>query len=281
MPTTYAHWRFGQDCIETMPDDLKKIVEENIDIFNIGVHGPDIFFYHLTKKDVGAYGTKMHDTPARYFFESCRDVYDKHDEKDMMMAYMLGFLSHFTLDSVCHGYVERKREVSCISHNKVEADWDGHLMYEDGRMVNTVDRAESLRPNKEIARVISYFFVYDEKVILTTTKRQHTVIHALNYVSLNRYNFMRKLLKTVGMHDYADLLISPVEDKVCLDSNMRLDKLRKKAKRLYPKLLNDFMDYMNEGKKLPKYFEHDFEQWPDYRDIPVLSPEEELEYTVR
>ena len=27
MPTTYTHWHFGQECIDTLPDALKKIVD--------------------------------------------------------------------------------------------------------------------------------------------------------------------------------------------------------------------------------------------------------------
>ena len=52
MPTTYTHWRFGQECIDVLPDELKKIVNDHRDLYDIGVHGPDIFFYDQLHKDV-------------------------------------------------------------------------------------------------------------------------------------------------------------------------------------------------------------------------------------
>lgn len=281
MPTTYAHWRFGQDCIDSMPDDLKEIINKNRDIFNLGVHGPDIFFYDLLHGEVPKYGDKIHYEPGRNFFEKSKKVMETHEEKDAMLAYCLGFLSHFTLDSVCHSYVNRKKEVSEISHNKVESEWDGHLMLEDGRMVNMVDRAESLRPNKEIARVISYFFDFDEKVVLRTTKMQHMFIHLLNYVTPLKFDLFQWLLNELKKYNYRDLFIAPVESEKCMDSNMRLDKLKVKAKKLYPKLLKNYMEYLRNDKALPAYFNHNFESWENYKEIPILSAEEEIDFIVK
>ena len=281
MPTTYAHWRFGQDCIDSMPNDLKEIINNNRDIFDLGVHGPDIFFYDLLHGEVPKYGEKIHYEPGRNFFEKSKKVMEAHEEKDAMLAYCLGFLSHFTLDSVCHSYVNRKKEVSEISHNKVESEWDGHLMLEDGRMVNMVDRAESLRPNKEIARVISYFFDFDEKVVLRTTKMQHMFIHLLNYVTPLKYDLFQWLLNELKKYNYRDLFIAPVESEKCMDSNMRLDKLKVKAKKLYPRLLKNYMEYLRNDKALPAYFNHNFESWDDYKEIPILSAEEEIDYIVK
>ena len=281
MPTTYAHWRFGQDCIDTMPKELKEIVNNNLDIYNLGVHGPDIFFYDLLHGDVAKYGNVIHHEPSRKFFEKTKDVMEEHEEKDAMLAYCLGFLSHFTLDSLCHGYVERKKEVSEISHGKIESEWDGHVMMLDERMVNMVDRAESLRPNKEIAKVISYFFDYDEKVVLRTTKMHHMFIHLLNYVTPLKFDIFTWLLTQFKKYDYRDLFIAPIESEKCMDSNIRLDKLRNKARKLYPKLLKNYMDYLHNDKPLPAYFNHDFEPWIDYQEIPVLSVEEELDYVVK
>ena len=65
MPTTYAHWRFGDKCIRMLPDDLQNIILNNRAIFDYGVHGPDIFFYYncLKHNEVNRYGSAMHDIP--------------------------------------------------------------------------------------------------------------------------------------------------------------------------------------------------------------------------
>ena len=46
MPTTYAHYKLGQAVRESLQEREKKIVEEYPELFNIGLHGPDIFFYY-------------------------------------------------------------------------------------------------------------------------------------------------------------------------------------------------------------------------------------------
>ena len=79
MPTTYAHWRFGCDCIETLPDNLKEIVHSNRELFDIGVHGPDVFFYDLRHSDVVAYGYETHFKDGRDFFERAVKVYKEND----------------------------------------------------------------------------------------------------------------------------------------------------------------------------------------------------------
>ena len=57
-----------------------------------------------------------------------------------MLAYILGFLTHFTFDSQAHGYVDRKKEVDGITHNKVESEYDGYLMRKQGKKVTDTDR---------------------------------------------------------------------------------------------------------------------------------------------
>ena len=46
MPAAYAHYTFGEKVLEHLDDDLKGLLSKHRDIFNIGLHGPDILFYY-------------------------------------------------------------------------------------------------------------------------------------------------------------------------------------------------------------------------------------------
>jgi len=279
MPTTYAHYRFGCDCIETLPENLKEVIHKNRELFDMGVHGPDIFFYDLRHSDVVKYGNGMHNQPAREFFDRAIKVYKENDnDKQAMMSYLLGFLSHFALDSTCHGYIDRKKEVSGISHNKIESEYDGHLMRLDGKPVNQVNRAESLKPSKDRAAIIARFFPFDEKVMYRTTKMQQLIISLLVCKSNAKRAFVTNLLDKIGLKDYRDLIVQVKELDECKDSNLRLDKLRANALLIYPELVNNFIDAINNNVELIDYFDHDFEPWPDYQQIPILKLNEELDY---
>lgn len=280
MPTVYAHWRFGVDCIQKMPSNLQKIVNDNIDIFNLGVHGPDIFFYDLANKDVLEYGYKLHKEPAKFFFEKSKQIYKQSENRDASLAYILGFLTHFVLDSTCHGYVDRKKEFSNITHNKVEAQWDRHVIIQDNRIFNLVDRSESLKPTIENAKIIAQFYPFDEKIVLRATKNQKRIVKTLNCMYETKEKILKTVLKDFGMYNYADLFIGFREEEICEDSNLRLDKLRAKALTLFPKLMNNLMSYLKGKEKLNKYFDHNFEAWDNYKDIPILEYEEELKYKV-
>ena len=281
MPTTYTHWRFGQECIGVLPDELKRIVNDHRDLYDIGVHGPDIFFYDLLHKDVSSYATTAHETAAREFFANACRAYAEHSEKEEMMAYLLGFLSHFALDSSCHGYIERKAEVSGISHNTIEAEYDSHMIRLDGRQVNLVDRVESLKPSRHNAEIISYFFPFDAKTIYRMTKGQKILLGSLNCVSDFKYRFVSWLFLKLDKKSYHDLLVPREETEGCRDSNLRLDKLRKVALKRFPELLENLIDCLNDEDELDKYFNHDFGPWKSYQRIPVLSYEDELRYRVK
>ena len=279
MPATYAHWAFGRDCIELMPIGLQKIIHEHRDIYNLGVHGPDILFYDLLHSNITKYGSNMHFIPASEFFKKAKLVYKENPKyEDEILTYIFAFLTHFTLDSVVHSYVERKKEVSNISHNKIEAQWERHCMLKDGRTPNLVDRTESLRPNKNNAAIISLFFPFTSKEILRALKAQNIIVGMLNSITIKNQNFYQNLLRKRKLYNYADLFIDFKEEETCKDSNLRLDKLKQKALKLYPKLMLNLIQYLDDKERLLDYFDHDFSTWPNYQDIKVLPYKKELEY---
>lgn len=281
MPATYAHWAFGRDCIELMPKELQRMVHEHRDIYNMGVHGPDILFYDLAHPKITKYGYNMHNVPGSEFFKKAKEVYKEYPEfEEEVLTYIFAFLTHFTLDSVAHSYVERKKEYSGISHNKVEAQWDRHLMDLDGRTPNLVDRAESLRPNKANTTVVSFFFPFTPAEILRTCRLHRKIIELLNSISTKNQNFFQKQLRKRKLHNFADLFIGFEEEDVCADSNLRLDKLKDKAYKLYPKLMINLIQYLDDEEELDKYFDHDFSSWPDYQEIKVLPYKKELNYKI-
>ncbi len=69
MPTTYAHDLFGQKVYRQLPDKVKEIIRKNGELYRIGLHGPDIFFYYfIFKNHVSGVGYRMHKEKARAFF---------------------------------------------------------------------------------------------------------------------------------------------------------------------------------------------------------------------
>ena len=45
MPSTYAHYIFGQQIRGRLSGYERKVIDKYPELFNIGLHGPDILFY--------------------------------------------------------------------------------------------------------------------------------------------------------------------------------------------------------------------------------------------
>ena len=108
MPSTYAHYRLGKEVIQRLDPDLRAIAEGHRQLYDIGLHGPDILFYYdaLHRNPTSQIGFDMHGFPARDFFGPARDIVSKTDDRDAAEAYLMGFVCHFALDSTCHPYIE-------------------------------------------------------------------------------------------------------------------------------------------------------------------------------
>ena len=283
MPTTYAHWRFGDKCIPSLTPELQKIVKDNRAIFDFGVHGPDIFFYYdcLKHNAVNQFGTDLHDIPFRETLEKMRPYYNGCDDKKAALSYLLGFTAHFTLDSYCHGYIDRKDEVSGCSHGKIESQYDRHLLKKDGYDPVKKSVTFSLKPDRKIAHVIHELFPeQSEDVCYKTIKDQLFYLNLLKDSNDLKRWFLIKAMDAVGALSYKDLLITKEDDPRCKDSMLRLDKYFDVALRHYPLLAESLVSFLEEGKELDPYFHNHFCPKEDYKEIPILSYEDELKYEI-
>ena len=46
MPSTYAHRRFGANVLGHLPAELQAKLEMHRELYDIGLHGPDLLFYY-------------------------------------------------------------------------------------------------------------------------------------------------------------------------------------------------------------------------------------------
>ena len=281
MPTTYAHWRFGDRCIGTLPEKLQKVIEKNRSIFDYGVHGPDIFFYYncLKKNEVNAYGSRMHEIPFGDTLGEIKPHFENCDRRSAALAYLLGFLCHFTLDSYCHGYIDRKDELSNATHGKIESQYDRHLLIKDGYDPVKKSVTFSLKPDKKMAHVIAEIFpAWDEKTIYKTLKDQRMYLNLLKDDSDIKRLIMSKGMDLLHVSSFKDLMLTKENDPEVADAMLRLDKLGEDALEHYPLLAKSLIGYLMKDRPLDPYFRNHFCPKEDYKDIPILPLEEERFY---
>lgn len=134
MPGNYAHYRFGTACIPFLPPQLQRTVKRFRRLYDMGLHGPDIFFYYdpLVPSATGKLGRKFHYQTGDVFFSRCaRMLRLQHSEAGE--AYLLGLLAHYALDSVCHPYIKALHEQGLADHCALESELDRALLQHDGK----------------------------------------------------------------------------------------------------------------------------------------------------
>lgn len=283
MPTTYAHWRFGDKCIRMLPDDLQNIILNNRAIFDYGVHGPDIFFYYncLKHNEVNRYGSAMHDIPYKDTLAQIKENFKKTENKDMALSYLLGFTCHFTLDSYCHGFIEKVDETMPYSHGKIESQFDRYLLIKDGFNPVTKSVTDMFHPDKKMAKVISGLFnKFDEDIIYKTLKDQKLYLNLLKDNSDIKRFFLTTVMDIAKVPSFKDLLITKENVEELKPVNIRLNKYFDMALKHYPVLADSLIGYLSDKNELNTYFKHNFSFKEDYRNLEILPLDEELKYKV-
>ncbi len=283
MPTTYAHWRFGDQCIKSLPIELQNVINNNREIFDYTVHGPDMFFYYncLKFNDVNKFGKSLHSTPFRDILERLKQRYLNCDNKDAALSFLLGFCCHFALDSYCHGFIDCVAETGLVTHGKIESQLDRYFMIKDGRNPVKQSWTFALKPNKKMAHIFSQLFTeYDEKMSLKILKAQKFYLNMLKDTNSCKRFILIKLMDLAHAYEFKELLITDKDDERCKAINLRLEKYFEIALRHYPLLANSMVAYLNEDKPLDEYFHNHFLPKEDYKQLPILSYEDELKYEI-
>ena len=127
MPGLYAHFLFGLKVKEILPEELSRVIENHQDEYLLGLQGPDLLFYYHPLRFRPVTGGKIHRQPASGFLENAACVL-REDGSESGLAYIIGFICHFTLDSDCHPVICSFKQQDGLSHAGIEEEFDQVLM---------------------------------------------------------------------------------------------------------------------------------------------------------
>ena len=112
MPGFTTHYILGMKAYNDMPqNNLKFIIAKYRWLYQLGLQGPDMFFYnlpvlrHRDHRNVGSY---MHEHHVNDFFRCAFTRLSKiesRQQREEGLAFLCGFISHYIGDSICHPYV--------------------------------------------------------------------------------------------------------------------------------------------------------------------------------
>lgn len=134
MPFTYAHYRFGAALLPAMPGDVSRTIQRFRGMFDVGLHGPDIFsfytsIFHSSARNLGI---KYHELTGQAFFpRACRCV--RLEKSEAAAAYLYGVLCHYCLDSVMHPFIAEQASALGLPQVEIEVEFDRFLLEKDGK----------------------------------------------------------------------------------------------------------------------------------------------------
>ncbi len=262
MPSTYAHYRFGQDVRKVLPAREQKIIDTNHDLYMVGLHGPDILFYYhaLSPNPINSTGHTLHERPGKLFFENAVRVAAAGKNPDAALAYAYGALCHFALDVSCHAYVDQKSAADGISHVLIESEFDRCLMLLDNIEPTTHIQTAHIVPSRENAEIISSF--YPGISPAQTHKALRSMIFQ-NKMLLAKSGAKRKLIYAVlrltgNYEEMHGMVISPHGNPLCEDSNAKLKELYRLAECRAKSFITSFDGYLNRKQAFDPIFDYNF-----------------------
>lgn len=112
MPGFTTHYIFGMKAYNDLPfSQLKHIIAKYRWLYQLGLQGPDMFFYNipiLRHRDYRNVGSYMHEHHVSDFFHSyLREIGQirSKQQREQALAYFCGFINHYIGDSICHPFV--------------------------------------------------------------------------------------------------------------------------------------------------------------------------------
>ena len=266
MPTTYAHYKLGQAVRESLQEREKKIVEEYPELFSIGLHGPDIFFYYkpFSKNKVKQIGHDMHERAGKDFFIPAAKVIKQNWENHAYLSYLYGFICHFALDVSCHGYIDEVIEASGITHTEIESEFDRMLMERDGHDPVRYKPTGHIIPSPENAEVIQAFFEEtDSAQIYGALKGMVSYLNFLVTPSKSKRFLINTVLKLTGTYkELHGLMINYTENTACADSTKELFERFQGAVKLAALLIHEYNSFLVGKEELNPIYHNNFGSMP-------------------
>ena len=256
MPSHYAHYRFGAKVIPLLPPQAQRSVRQFRRLYDVGLHGPDIFFYHniVFRDQVVTLAKQCHTRSGEAFFAPvCKHL--RLEPSEAAMAYLWGVLAHYCLDSAAHGFVLEQTSDGRIGHVELETEFDRVLLQLDGkRQPNTFDCSGHIRLTGGECETVSQFYGTTPLAVNASVKGMASCVKLL---AMPNGNFRRTVEKMAGCR-LRQHFMGRLPNKNCEHLNEPMLALFDRALEVFPAMAEALEDHMACNAPLGELFEPTF-----------------------
>ena len=228
MPALYAHLRFGEEVSKTLPEPYGNLIERYPEAFALGTQGPDILFYHhpMKSNEIRKKGTFFHTLSGKEFFLPLAEKLvqganggDVLTENGAFAAYLCGFLCHFTLDVLCHPYIDGHSS-EAVSHGKIESEFDKHVLRKNDKPIRGYNTATPIEDKNGTREAVAKTLDVPEENIAVSIKTMRKINGWFSKKCELFHGFVHFFLKIAGMEKkFGDMFLHKKDDPLCVECN--------------------------------------------------------------
>ncbi|MCR5794172.1 MAG: zinc dependent phospholipase C family protein [Solobacterium sp.] len=248
MPAATTHVEFARDVLALLDKETAKQITD-LKAYYLGSQGPDFLFFSRASVLPGSlkkHGNLLHDEKVlqviRYFESRCA-------ADDDLWSYFLGYLCHYSLDSVAHPLVfavaKYEHDLTGIdegeSHVTLEAHIDAWLLHQKGRTIDSYDVYKDIRVRPKTALKIARLYHEMYKDIFSLDIPVRTIFLSVYEVSFlleamspgkHKNTIVRKAESLAGMpHSISGMFLYGKSDITIINLEHRRYPLRKDPER--------------------------------------------------
>ena len=269
MPAIYAHLQFGKEVIKALPPAYTRLVEAYPQAFALGTQGPNLLTYHHPFKGspVRTLSSTLHNAVSESFFLDAGKRLVQNTKTDILedngayASYVCGFLTHFVLDALCHGYIYSTQDER-FTHNKIETEFDKTQLRKAGKPVRGYNPASEILPDETAISVCSELLgvpTADVALCIKTMRRSAWwfsnkigALHALAHFILFLCGLERR---------FGDMFFAKKDDALCAETNEKLEEKFAVAVEKAKTLIENYFTTLPqavEQEKLDDFFRYNY-----------------------
>lgn len=276
MPLLYTHTRFANKCFELLQDEYKEIVKNNYLYFIYGAQGPNILNYHspLTNKKYIEKSNTIHNNQIAITLKTIKNIFKDCKNRDSVLAYSLGYISHYILDTYINSYLEKSSTILKININSLKNEIERYYLKRDEIEINNV--LKEFKYTKTVDKLIAKIFSIPEKDIkqsISNMIQYSRIIYTKNNLIIK---YLPKFLKIIHLNKYISYFVYHINGNHPAQI-LRIAKYFEISKYHYQLLSQNFIDYIFNDIPLNEYFLNSFNH---KNNSTVLSFDEEKKYII-
>ena len=260
MPSVYAHYRFGIELLPSLPGDVRKTIQRFRGLYEVGLHGPDIFYYNSPVIALGGeyLGIKYHEQTGREFFTRvCRAI--RLERSEGALAYLYGVLTHYCLDSCCHEMIRLIQREENLQHMELETEFDRFLLESDGKVPAY---AQDLSPHialteGECATVARFYSPTAPATVGRSVKNMAFYTHLLAAPDGTGRSVLEKGIRVMP-REIQGMLMSKTPNAACAMHCQELMEAYQRAKEEFPEYLEQLREHMTYSAHFGEEFDKRF-----------------------